>query len=132
MPIINEIDEENAQNSRTINTDTGVYLTYGGANGWERVANFTLCDSDAELTIFVEFSNKLDEENKTNKYKYLITKIDFIGSPNKKGYSEIISQLLNTHGWNYRKNEKKFGNIQSVDIDFKPQVVEKLNKKSTN
>ena len=26
MPIINEIDEENPQNSRTIDTDTGVYL----------------------------------------------------------------------------------------------------------
>ncbi len=30
MPIINEIDEKNPENSRTVDTDTGVYLRYLG------------------------------------------------------------------------------------------------------
>jgi len=50
--IINEIDEKNSKNNRTIDTETGVYLKVAKTFNREHYVAFNVVDDD--LTIIVE------------------------------------------------------------------------------
>ncbi len=128
MTIINEIDKENPKSNRTIDTETGVYLKYIKANGWERIAMFVLSDSGANIHLNVFFSNKLDEEKKTNDYYYQVS-IGFLeGTPRRKNYADLIRRLFDVHGWQCRAEERRFGNKEVVKLDFKPEALDELSK----
>lgn len=121
MPIINEIDEENPKNNRTIDTDTGVYLKYVEANGWDRIAIFDIVDGETKIKIYADFSNKIDEEKKINHISYEASIDPLGGLPRRDHYADLIRRLFEVHGWRCRADERKFGNEEQVLFNFKPQ-----------
>ncbi len=126
MPIINEFDEENPKNSRTVDTETGIYLRYLSENLHERVANFHIIDEETILNLHVFFSNTIDEEEKNNDCYYEICTLDFSGIPKRKGYVNEIRRLFEMHGIYYRRRENFEDLKQNVIVDFRPDVVAAL------
>jgi len=126
MPIINEIDEKDPKNSRTIDTETGVNLQFDYVNGKDWEVGFIINDKKSKIKIDARFTYNLNEEKKTKKYKYFVDNINLYGVPLRKYYFELIKKLLQVHGWQYRRDERRFGNIQSVEITFEPTAIAKL------
>lgn len=128
MPIINEIDEENPKNNRTIDTETGVYLQHIDENLYEGIVIFHYMEKDSKILINTYFSNKINEEKKINDCTYYVNSCEFFGAATRKNYSKIIRDLLEVHGVYYRRREK-FENLkQEVRVEFTEKAIASLDQ----
>lgn len=75
MPIINQIDEANPKNNRTLDTETGVYLVFHEHNGRSRTDIYDIYDEDYHLVIFSEVDGVNDEENRLSHSNHKIQQI---------------------------------------------------------
>lgn len=124
MPIINEIDEENPKNNRTIDTDTGGYLQHIDENLYEGIVIFHYMEKDSKILINTYFSNKINEEKKSIIVLIMLIHVSFLVRQREK----IIRDLLEVHGVYYRRREK-FENLkQEIRVEFKEKAIASLDQ----
>ncbi|MEO1205434.1 MAG: hypothetical protein AAFV45_03810 [Pseudomonadota bacterium] len=145
MPIINQIDEANPKNNRTLDTETGVYLVFREHNGPSRTDIYDIYDEDYHLVIFSEVDGVNDEENRLSHSNHKIQQIrilrgtDFTFAPtpspgtihsppppNRQGYDLLIANLLSAHGSYYGITAARWGYTDVVDVKFGDGVLEGL------
>lgn len=128
MPIINEVDEEKISNSKTIDTETGVFLCKTGGNAREMIIDFAVFDDDSIIGFSSQRSFSLNEEPKQKDIFHKIYNIFFRGAAKRKDYEKLICRLLKAHGDAYGVSEKLYGYEDRVQIEFDLSVSEELKK----
>jgi len=124
--IINEIDENNSKNNRTIDTENGIYLKAAGANLREHNYFFVIVDGETIINIATERDNKVNKGEKINSVSYKVISVDLLGQPRRKDYRTVIKEVLNEHGDRFRYSEKRFGYMENVDVTINPIIIKKL------
>jgi len=119
MPIINEIDEENPKNSRTIDTDTGVYLKLDFHHLRERLYGLSLYEKDVKvMEIQSTLSTSINEEKKMAFNHHFIGVVVFLSRGNQKKYVSLIEKLLKIHGRNFMFNNRYSQYKEHTQISF--------------
>lgn len=126
MTIVNEIDEENSKNNRTIDTETGVYLKETKYSAKEHEMFFSVTDGETVFNIYAEAWSEFNESREVLNCTYKAINIDFYGAPKRKNYCELIMRLIEQYGWHYRSGEKKYGHRVYAKFGLKPLALEKL------
>ena len=126
MSIVNEVDEEIERNSKTIDTETGVFLRVAAEYPRESIIDFAVFDEDA----LIGFSSKrvvvLDEINEKRNISHHISNINFQGKPKRQDYEELILGLLQVHGKWFGLTQKRFGKKDCVSVFIDAEISEKL------
>ena len=94
--IVNDLE-----NKKTIDTETGVYLTLTDYHGFERFASFGVIDGEVSIN-FVAREDTIKLEDGTTTIKYLIEDRPFLkGKARRTNYLELITKLLQEFKFNY-------------------------------
>ncbi len=147
MPIINKIDEDNPDNNRTVDTETGVCLKYRDHHGPSSTKMFDVYDGPLIFKIFSEVSGRLDEEKKINhenhriyliqiyvgeEYLFTVAGSEFrevtspLSLPKRKGYADLIRKLLSVHGRYYGLSAKRWGYTDDIKTTFESKILKSL------
>lgn len=121
--IINQIDEEAPDSSKTIDTRTGLYLVPSGAHIGDRTYTFAIRDGDTSIDVITEKNGSLDEDKKLYRLFYRIESVNIHGEPKRRGYVRLIKKLLRVHGDLFRSSERRFGIVQHVKVEMEPAVI---------
>jgi len=117
MPIINEIDEDNKKNNRTIDTETGIYLTVNAHDIRDHMYQFSLFEKEKKIIeLWSTVSWKIDDENKIISNQHYIGGATFYTAGAEKKYISIITKILEEHGRGFKAAERrgKYKELTSV------------------
>lgn len=128
MPIVNEIDEQNPVNNRTIDTNTGVYLKLLGFDKRDRDSFFLLSNEGVEICFTARKSWKEDIKSNVWHFSYFVDQISLPKVSNLRDLKNIIHEFLIAHGDDFRSIERKRGLSEVGTIDFSHTVSVKISK----
>ncbi len=97
MVIINEKDEQNPKNSRTIDTDTGVFLEKTGYRGNEALVFFEVTDGDFSF----RFETELEFRDTDSGEKLGFYKLHNVYPSVGRKYMDIVRNLLKVFNTSY-------------------------------
>ncbi|MCP4181696.1 MAG: hypothetical protein GY761_00010 [Hyphomicrobiales bacterium] len=126
MAIINEKDEQNPENSRTIDTDTGVYLKLDAHDIRDREYYFSLYDGDKIIEMISYCSWEIDEENKIMRNCHHVGKIFFLGTAIRINYLTLIRNIFSEHGRSFKSIERRGEYKEITKTDFKNGVEQQI------
>lgn len=124
--IVNQIDEKDPENNKTIDTKSGVYLSPSDAYPGDRTYCFDVRDGDTQFDLITEKNGTIDEDKNEYYVSYRLDNVNIYGKPNRRGYVKLIKNLLNVHGNFFRSSERRFGTVQHVKVDVSPGVIAKI------
>jgi hypothetical protein len=89
------------ENKKTLDTETGIYLTLTDYHGLERFASFDVIDNDVSISV-VARRDTVNLDSGATTITYLIQCEPMIkGRPRRLNYLELISKLLQEFKFNY-------------------------------
>jgi hypothetical protein len=140
MPIVNQykVTEDNPKDHKTIDTDTGIYITVTEERPFNPpLYSFLLVDGDFEILFECPFREKeygVNSESGLRDIDVVYSLHSFLisGTPKKRNYLQIFKDLLAVHGRYYRIGEKKFKVNTRAVLEYSPEIEEKILKKTGN
>jgi hypothetical protein len=96
---------------RTIDTETGVYLTLNGGSPVESITALKI--SDGKTDIYIDSYRWIARiEDKLHSMDYrLDTPATFSGPARRRGYLPLICRLIEGHGYIYGIHAERFGRV---------------------
>lgn len=97
------------ESKKTIDTETGVYLSCTGEHALEGYVFFQITDGPAIIKLTTITEVKKPTQDSLEIIYRIETPPDFFGQPNRAGYVELISKLLETYKVHYGPNRATKG-----------------------
>lgn len=89
------------ENKKTIDTETGAFLTNVDWHGYSEIATFKYVDGETEITFETHYSIVRDRPNETTVTYTLDNGAFFLGPPKRKGYVSKIEQTMQVYNLAY-------------------------------